>query len=192
MLISFDTIINVLPIVRFELYNRECSFLIQTNLLHNILTLLKNHFNYQFKILTCISGIDYPENLYRFQIVYELLSIKYNLRIRIKVPVDELTPMDSIENIFIGAAWWESEIWDMFGVFFFKQIPLIRLLNDYGFQGHPLRKDFPLTGFTELRYNLTKNRVVYEKIELAQEYRTFEFTSPWEIFSKHEKATRKR
>jgi NADH/F420H2 dehydrogenase subunit C len=193
MLIAFDTIIKILPIVRFELYNNECSFLIQTNFLHKVLTVLKHHFNYQFKVLTCISGVDYPENLYRFQLVYELLSIKYNLRIRIKVFVDELTPMDSIESIFIGAAWWESEIWDMFGVFFLNQNNLTRLLTDYGFQGHPLRKDFPLTGFIELRYNTTKNRVVYENIELAQEYRTFEFISPWEDFIiKNEKAIRKR
>lgn len=185
MLLINENIIKILPIVRFELYNKENSFLIQINLLTDILTVIKNHFKYQFKVLTCISGVDYPENLYRFQIVYELLSIKFNSRIRIKVLVDELTPVNSIEKIFPAATWWECEIWDMFGVFFLNQYNLTRLLTDYGFQGYPLRKDFPLSGFTESRYNVTKNRVVYENIELAQEYRTFEFISPWEKFNKN-------
>lgn len=118
MLLTCENIIKVLPIVRFELYNKESSFVIQTNLLNNVMLVLKNHFKYQFKVLTCISGVDYTENLYRFQVVYELLSIKYNSRIRIKVLVDELTPINSIEKIFPAASWWESEVWDMFGVFF--------------------------------------------------------------------------
>jgi NADH/F420H2 dehydrogenase subunit C len=172
--------IKILPIVRFELYKEETSFLIQTNLLTEILTVFKNHFKYQFKVLTCISGVDYPENLYRFQLVYELLSIKYNSRIRVKVLVDELLPIKSVEKVFSGASWWECEIWDMFGVFFLNHSNLTRLLTDYGFQGYPLRKDFPLSGFTESRYNVIKNRVVYENIELAQEYRTFDFSSPWD------------
>lgn len=184
MLLTCENIIKVLPIVRFELYNKESSFLIQTNLLNDIITIFKNHFKYQFKILTCISGVDYPENLYRFQVVYELLSVKYNSRIRIKVLIDELTPVNSIEKIFPGAAWWECEIWDMFGIFFLNQNNLTRLLTDYGFQGYPLRKDFPLSGFIEARYNITKGRVVYENLELAQEYRTFEFISPWENYNK--------
>ena len=184
MLLTCENIIKVLPIVRFELYNKESSFVIQTNLLNNIMLVLKNHFKYQFKVLTCISGVDYPENLYRFQVVYELLSIKYNSRIRIKVLVDELTPINSIEKIFPAASWWESEIWDMFGIFFLDQQNLTRLLTDYGFQGYPLRKDFPLSGFIEARYNVTKGRVVYENLELAQEYRTFEFLSPWENYNK--------
>lgn len=184
MLLTCENIIKVLPIVRFELYKEESCFLIQTHLFHEILTIFKNHFKYQFKVLTCISGVDYPENLYRFQVVYELLSIKYNSRIRLKVLIDELTPMNSIESIFPGAAWWESEIWDMFGVFFLNNHNLTRLLTDYGFQGYPLRKDFPLTGFIESRYNIAKNRVVYENLELAQEYRTFEYLSPWETYTK--------
>ena len=184
MLITCENIIKILPIVRFELYNKESSFLIQTNLLNEILTIFKNHFKYQFKVLTCVSGVDCPENLYRFQIVYELLSIKYNSRIRLKVLVDELTPVNSVEKIFPAATWWECEVWDMFGVFFLNQHNLTRLLTAYGFQGYPLRKDFPLSGFTESRYNSTKNRVVYENLELAQEYRTFEFISPWENFNK--------
>lgn len=184
MLLTCENIIKILPVVRLELYNKENSLFVSTNLLNEILTILKNHFKYQFKILTCISGVDYPENYYRFQLVYELLSIKFNSRLRLKILVDELVPVNSIEKIFPGASWWECEIWDMFGVFFSNQNNLTRLLTDYGFQGYPLRKDFPLTGFTESRYNVIKNRVVYENIELAQEYRTFEFLSPWENYKK--------
>lgn len=180
MLLTCNAIGKILPIVRFELYRTESGFLIQTNLIVEILTILKNHFNYQFKILTCISGIDYPENLYRFKLVYEILSIKFNTRLRLKILVDDLTPINSIEKVFSAAPWWECEIWDMFGVFFLDQDNLTRLLTDYGFQGYPLRKDFPLSGFTESRYNVIKSRVTYENLELAQEYRTFEFISPWE------------
>jgi NADH/F420H2 dehydrogenase subunit C len=183
MLLTCKKIIKVLPIIRFELYKKEASFLIQTNLIKETLTILKNHFKYQFKVLTCISGVDYPENLYRFKIVYELLSIKFNTRLRVKILVGELVPVNSIEKIFSGAAWWESEIWDMYGVFFLDQCNLTRLLTDYGFQGYPLRKDFPLSGFTESRYNVVKSRVVYDNIEISQEYRTFNFISPWENLS---------
>lgn len=185
MLITCDSIITTLPVIRFELYNQESSLLVKTSILTDSLNIFKNHLKYQCKILTCISGVDYPNNLYRFQIVYELLSIKYNARVRLKLFIDELTPMNSIEKVFSGAAWWESEIWDMFGVYFLNQNNLTRLLTDYGFQGYPLRKDFPLTGFSEARYNVTKNRVVYENLELSQEYRTFEFFSPWEGYNKN-------
>ena len=184
MLLTCGNIFKILPIVRFELYNKESSFLVKTNMIKEILTIFKNHFNYQYKILTCISGVDYPENLYRFQVVYELLSVKYNSRIRLKVIIDELTPVNTVENIYAAATWWECEIWDMFGIFFINQFNLTRLLTDYGFQGYPLRKDFPLTGFIEARFNYPKNRVVYENLELAQEYRTFEYMSPWENFTK--------
>uniref|UniRef100_UPI00300128E5 NADH dehydrogenase subunit 9 n=1 Tax=Cocconeiopsis kantsiensis TaxID=3082010 RepID=UPI00300128E5 len=183
MLLNCQNIIKVLPIVRLELYNKESSFIVQNRFLNQILFILKNHYKYNFKILTCISSTDYPENFYRFQIVYELLSLKFNCRLRVKILVDELIPVDSVSNIFSSATWWECEIWDMFGVFFSNQDNLTRLLTDYGFQGFPLRKDFPLSGFTESRYNVIKGRVVYENVELAQEYRTFEFLSPWEDFS---------
>lgn len=183
MLWMYENMIKILPIIRLELYNKESTFFLPNNLLNEVLIILKNHFKYQFKILTCISGVDYPEKLYRFQIVYELLSIKFNSRIRIKVLVNELIPINSIEKIFLGSSWWECEIWDMFGVFFSNQKNLTRLLTDYGFQGYPLRKDFPLSGFTESRYNILKSRVVYENVELAQEYRTFQFLSPWENYT---------
>lgn len=104
MLLTSENVIKILPIIRFELYNKESSLLIPTNLLNEILMIFKNHFNYQYKVLTCVSCVDYPENFYRFQIVYELLSLKFNSRLRLKVLVDELAPVDSIENIFSGAA----------------------------------------------------------------------------------------
>lgn len=184
MLLTSENIIKILPIVRFELYQKESVFYILTNQLAKVLTVLKTHFKYQFKVLTCISGVDYPDNLYRFQVVYELLSTKFNSRVRIKVLVDELAPVDSVKHVFSGASWWECEIWDMFGIFFSNQTELTRLLTDYGFQGYPLRKDFPLSGFVESRYNITKNRVVYENVELAQEYRVFDYLSAWETYKK--------
>jgi len=180
MLIAGSSIVKMLPIVQYNLYQKEHNYLIQSNLISPVLLIFKNHFNYQYKVLTAISGVDYPENFYRFSLLYEILSIKYNSRVRIKIQVDELTPVDSVEHIFPGAAWWECEVWDMFGVFFLNQSNITRLLSDYGFQGYPLRKDFPLSGFIESRYNVIKNRVVYENIELAQEYRVFDFISPWE------------
>lgn len=180
MLINYINIIKILPIVKIEVYGIQHCFLIQMNLLKNILIILKNHFRYQLKILTCISGVDFPANLYRFKLIYELLSIKYNNRIRVKIMLDELTPAISIESIFKSSTWWECEIWDMYGVFFLNQSNITRLLTDYGFVGFPLRKDFPLSGYSESRYNIIQNRVVCENIELSQEYRIFEYLSPWE------------
>ena len=183
MLLTCKNMTRILPIIRLELYNnKENSLIIPTNFINEVLLILKNHFKYQFKVLTCISGMDNPENLYRFQIVYDLLSLKFNTRIRLKILIDELIPVKSIENLFLSSSWWESEIWDMFGVFFTNQNNLTRILTDYGFQGYPLRKDFPLTGFSECKYNISKSRVVYEKIELAQEYRAFNFLCPWENY----------
>ena len=173
-------ILKIFPFIKLEIYNKEPCFTVKTNLSNKALFLLKNHFKYQFKMLTCISGIDYPEKTYRFQVVYELLSLRFNSRTRLKCYVNELIPVNSAEKIFIGASWWECEVWDMFGIFFLNQANITRLLTDYGFQGYPLRKDFPLTGFTESRYNVIQSRVVYENVELAQEYRIFDYMSPWE------------
>lgn len=180
MLINYHNVNKLIPIIQVYLFNTQHSFLIITNTLENVLQIFKNHFKYQFKILTCISGSDYPVSYYRFSVLYELLSVKYNSRLRIKVIIDEITPLNSIEKVFMGADWWENEVWDMFGIFFLNKANITRLLTDYGFQGYPLRKDFPLTGFTESRYSIIKNRVVYENIELAQEYRVFDYMSPWE------------
>lgn len=170
---------KIIPVIQLSFFHSQLNILIQTSLLKNVLVVLKNHFAYYFKSLTYIAGSDYPENYYRFSVFYELLSIKYNTRLRIKVIVSESIPIDSIEKIFNGADWWESEIWDLFGVFFLNKKNLTRLLTDYGFQGYPLRKDFPITGFSEPRFSVTKNRIIYENVELTQHFRKPGEISPW-------------
>ena len=145
---------------------------------------LRDHTNMQFKILVDITAVDYPSRAQRFEIVYNLLSIQYNGRIRIKVNVDELTPVDSIISLFKAAGWLEREVWDMFGIFFLNHPDLRRILSDYGFEGHPLRKDFPLTGYVEVRYDDSEKRVITEPVEITQEFRFFDFTSPWELLDK--------
>jgi len=131
-------------------------------------------------MLIDICGVDYPEKEARFEVVYNLLSIKYNSRIRVKVAVDELTPIDSVTSIYNSAGWYEREVWDLYGVFFSNHPDLRRILTDYGFDGHPLRRDFPLTGHTEVRYDEAEKRIVTEPVELAQEFRVFDFASPWD------------
>jgi NADH:ubiquinone oxidoreductase subunit C len=158
----------------------EVSVVINSSLLIDILFFLKFHCFYQFNILTCISGVDYPENKYRFKIVYELLSVRYNNRLKIKIFVNELKPVYSATKLFFVAKWYEAEIWDMYGIFFSNHLNLVRLLTDYGFEGFPGRKNFPLTGFIESRYNEIKKSVVREIIELNQDYRNFKFLSVWE------------
>jgi NADH:ubiquinone oxidoreductase subunit C len=168
------------PIIKFQFIKNEIGLIINNTLLTDILFFLKFHCFYQFKILTCISGVDYPENKYRFKIVYELLSIRYNNRLKIKIFVNELKPVYSVIKLFFVAKWYESEIWDMYGIFFSNHLNLVRLLTDYGFEGFPGRKNFPLTGYVESRYNEIKKSVVREIIELNQEYRNFKFLSVWE------------
>ncbi|WP_075996427.1 NADH-quinone oxidoreductase subunit C [Salaquimonas pukyongi] len=126
-----------------------------------------------------ICGVDYPERAKRFEVVYHLLSPRLNARLRVKVATDEETPVPSITEIFPGANWYEREAWDMYGILFTGHPDLRRLLTDYGFEGHPLRKDFPLTGYVEVRYDDEVKRVVYEPVNLRQEFREFDFESPW-------------
>ncbi|XP_014271602.1 NADH dehydrogenase [ubiquinone] iron-sulfur protein 3, mitochondrial [Halyomorpha halys] len=147
-----------------------------------VLQFLKDHHNAQFSVLSDIAGVDIPSRKYRFEIVYNLLSVRYNARIRVKTYTDELTPIDSACDIYSAANWYEREIWDMYGVFFADHPDLRRILTDYGFEGHPFRKDFPLSGYVEVRYDEEKKRVVVEPLELAQEFRKFELSSPWEQF----------
>ena len=128
--------------------------------------------------------MDFPSKTQRFEIVYNLLSIQHNSRIRIKTLVDEITPVDSLVEIYNSANWWERETWDMFGIFFSNHPDLRRILTDYGFEGHPLRKDFPLSGFVEVRYDDSEKRVITEPIEMTQEFRYFDFSSPWELLEK--------
>jgi len=141
---------------------------------------LRDHTNSQFKMLVDITAVDFPERKDRFEIVYLFLSVKYNTRLIVKVSVDEITPVPSVESIFPNAGWYERETFDMFGIFFQENKDLRRILTDYGFEGYPLRKDFPLSGYVEVRYDDSVRRVVVEPLELTQEFRLFDFASPWD------------
>lgn len=145
-----------------------------------VLTFLRDDSQCQFKALMDLCGVDYPQRDRRFDVVYNLLSISRNTRVRLKVATDEDTPVPSATALFSSAEWMERETWDLFGVFFSEHPDLRRLLTDYGFEGHPLRKDFPLTGYVEVRYDDEQKRVVYEPVKLVQEFRNFDFLSPWE------------
>ena len=145
-----------------------------------IMTFLRDDVNCQFKQLMDVCGVDYPEDELRLEVVYNLLSLTHNNRIRIKVRTDEDTPVPSVTGVYSAAAWFEREAWDLLGVFFSDHPDLRRIMTDYGFEGHPLRKDFPLTGHVELRYDDEKKRVVYEPVKLTQDFRSFDFLSPWE------------
>jgi len=141
-----------------------------------------------------ICGVDWPERVERFDVVYQLLSLTRNDRLRVIVATDEERPVPSVTPIWPGTSWWEREVWDLFGVHFDGLVDHRRILTDYGFEGHPLRKDFPLTGHVELRYDEDEKRVVYDRVALTQEFRHFDFLSPWEAVTTlpgDEKAQRK-
>ena len=145
-----------------------------------VLTFLRDDPQCLFKLLMDVCGADYPEREQRFDVVYNLLSLKHNQRVRVKVMTDEPTPVPSVVSVFNSANWFEREAWDLYGIFFSGHPDLRRILTDYGFQGHPLRKDFPLTGYVEVRYDQEQKRVIYEPVKLTQDFRTFDFLSPWE------------
>lgn len=158
----------------------ELTIVARAERIAKILTFLRDDQMCLFRQLVDITGVDYPERAKRFDVVYHLLSIELNQRIRIKVETDEDTPVPSTADVFPAAGWFEREAWDMYGIFFAGHKDLRRILTDYGFKGHPLRKDFPLTGFVECRYSDEEKRVVYEPVVLKQEFRDFDFMSPWE------------
>lgn len=144
------------------------------------LTLLRDHPDLLFQQLVDICGVDYPSRLERFEVVYHLLSHRHNTRVRVKVEVDESTPVPSSTGLFSAADWYEREAFDMYGIMFEGHTDLRRILTDYGFVGHPLRKDFPLTGYVEVRYDPVHQEVRYGPVDLPQEYRDFDFLSPWQ------------
>jgi NADH-quinone oxidoreductase subunit C len=148
--------------------------------LEKTLFFLRDHEACLFKMLIDILVVDYPGKEKRFSLIYCLLSLKYNVRIKVKISIDELTSVNSIANIYKSSCWMEREVWDMNGVFFENHPDLRRILTDYGFEGYPLRKDFPLSGYTEVRYDDSQKRVVSENLEMSQEYRVFNFNSSWE------------
>ena len=145
-----------------------------------VLSFLRDDSSCQFRQLMDVCAVDYPERAARFDVVYGLLSLKHNQRVRVKVTNDGIAAIPSATGVFRCADWFEREAWDMYGIFFSGHPDLRRLLTDYGFEGHPLRKDFPLTGHVEMRYDEEAKRVVYEPVSLTQEFRRFDFMSPWE------------
>jgi NADH-quinone oxidoreductase subunit C len=163
-----------------ELALGELTIEVERDRIIEVLQVLRDDPRCRFGSLIDICGVDYPEREQRFDVVYHLLSPWLNHRIRVRIRTDAATPVPSAVELFPGADWFERETYDLYGVLFAGHPDLRRLLTDYGFQGHPLRKDFPLTGFVELRYDDTVKRVVYEPVKLMQDYRSFDFLSPWE------------
>jgi len=148
--------------------------------LPDLMTILRDNPRFAFEQLMELCGVDWPERQERFDVVYCLLSVSLNHRIRIIVTTDEVAPVPSVHRIWPVATWWEREAWDLYGIVFSDQPDLRRILTDYGFDGHPLRKDFPLTGYVEVRYDEDRKSVVYEPVKLGQDFRSFDFISPWE------------
>ncbi|MFQ5785209.1 MAG: NADH-quinone oxidoreductase subunit C [Alphaproteobacteria bacterium] len=177
-----DHIAAALPedVVDTEIAHGELAVRVQRSAIVRVLCFLRDDAGCQFKCLMDVCGVDYPEREERFEVVYNLLSVQHNQRVRVKLTTDEEAPVPSVTGVFNSAGWWEREAWDLFGIYFSGHPDLRRILTDYGFEGHPLRKDFPLTGFVEMRYDDEQKRVVYEPVKLTQEFRSFDFLSPWE------------
>jgi len=158
----------------------ELTLVVQASDIVYALTYLRDDPACAFRCFIDICGADYPSRAKRFDVVYHLLSLRHNIRIRVKVQTDDQTSVPSVIDVFPAANWFERETYDLYGILFSGHPDLRRLLTDYGFEGHPLRKDFPLTGFVEVRYDQDEARVVYEPVKLTQEFRNFDFLSPWE------------
>ena len=167
-------------LVSSRLAHGELTVVVARESIIDVLTRLRDDDGCQFEILIDICGVDYPERANRFDVVYHLLSARLNHRIRVKLETNESDAVASAIPVYPAANWFEREAYDMYGILFSGHPDLRRLLTDYGFQGHPLRKDFPLTGHVEVRYDDEAKRVVYEPVKLVQDFRTFDFESPWE------------
>ena len=167
---------SIIPIVSIIPADEKIIVLSYKDLLFCI-TYLKLNINSQYKILSCISGVDFISCKYRFGIIYDLLSLKFNSRIRLKVFINEITPVDTLINIYPNANWWEREIWDFFGLYFSKNADLRRILTDYGFEGHPMRKDFPLSGYIEVKYDVSTKSILLQSVELSQDFRSFLYSN---------------
>jgi NADH-quinone oxidoreductase subunit C len=164
----------------FSIAFDELTLTVDASKIIDVLTFLRDDQQSQYICFIDLCGVDYPERRKRFEVVYHLLSPKQNARIRVKLSTDARSPVPSVTGVFQAADWFEREAYDLYGILFTGHPDMRRLLTDYGFEGHPLRKDFPLTGFTEVRYDDEQKRVVYEPVELRQEFRNFDFLSPWE------------
>jgi len=167
-------------VIRCEIALGELCVTVQRHAVVKVMQFLRDDSTCAFQQLMELCGVDYPERPERFEVVYNLLSVRHNHRIRVKVTTDEDTPVPSVTGVWPVAGWFEREAWDLYGIFFSDHPDLRRILTDYGFEGHPLRKDFPLTGYVELRYDPEQKRVVYEPVRLTQDFRSFDFLSPWE------------
>ncbi len=167
-------------LVSREVQLNELVLTVRRDAIVRALTFLRDDSTADCKMLVDVCGVDYPSREERFEVVYNLLSLRQNHRVRVKVTTDEDTPVPSVAEVFSSANWFEREVWDLYGVFFADHPDLRRILTDYGFEGHPLRKDFPMTGHVEVRYDDEDKRVVYEPVRLPQEFRSFDFLSPWE------------
>ena len=170
----------VADVLSAEAVRGELVVCVQRASIVNVLKFLHTDQKCEFTQLLDICGVDYPEREERFDVVYHLISMNRNDRIRLKVRAGEETPVPSVTEVYPCADWFEREVWDMYGVFFSDHPDLRRILTDYGFNGHPQRKDFPLTGYVEMRYDEEQKRVIYEPVKLVQDCRTFDFLSPWE------------
>lgn len=168
------------PLTSWKVAAHELSVVTPREQILDTLKFLRDDARCQFACLIDIAGVDYPERSRRFDVVYHLLSLRQNVRIRVTCQTDEATPVPSAVGLFPAANWFEREAFDLYGILFAEHPDLRRILTDYGFQGHPLRKDFPLTGFVEVRYDDERKRVVNEPVRLNQEFRNFDFMSPWE------------
>lgn len=164
----------------FTVENGELALYTDASHVVPLMLFLRDDERCRFSQLMDVTAVDYPSRQLRFEVVYNLLSLTANLRVRVKVAVEEGTAVPSVSGVYPSANWFEREVWDMYGVFFENHPDLRRILTDYGFEGHPQRKDFPLTGFVELRYDEDQKRVVYDKVNLSQAYRSFDYMSPWE------------
>ncbi|KAJ3041081.1 putative NADH-ubiquinone oxidoreductase 30.4 kDa subunit, mitochondrial [Rhizophlyctis rosea] len=175
-------IMSCLPkyIQQFTVYKDELTLFVAPTGLIPTMLFLRDHQATQFKQVVDVAGVDYPTRANRFEVVYNMLSIRYNTRIRVKTYANDASPVPSVTPLFPGANWFEREAYDMYGIYFSNHPDLRRILTDYGFEGHPLRKDFPLTGYVEVRYDEEKKRVIAEPLELTQHLRAFEYQSPWE------------
>ena len=167
-------------VTNHEIINNELIISTKLQNVHKLFVELKIMDSLKFEMLLDITAVDYPQRSKRFELVYNLLSLKNHLRIRVKIFLNDDEIVPSVSKLYKCASWYEREVWDMYGISFNGNNDLRRILTDYGFEGHPLRKDFPLTGFVELRYDETKKKVSYSKVKLTQDYRNFDFLSPWE------------
>jgi|TARA_Y100000782_G_C10174338_1_gene261211 NADH dehydrogenase (ubiquinone) Fe-S protein 3 len=174
---------KIFPYIFCQKFNNENTYIIHKKNLLLSLLVLKNHINFQYKVLSSISGVDFLstqfDKSFRFAVVYDLLTIKFKNRLRLKVFLNEISTISSSCSVYYNANWWEREVWDMYGIWFDKHPDLRRILTDYGFDGFPLRKDFPLSGYIDVSYSADKRRIISEPLELTQEFRAFTFESQW-------------